>query len=331
MMKCYGVKVAWLKQKSRPGRVAKWVWDDSSYRHANLCETVSAVLKFVHNVYNQYSNQCSAIEPDVHTSYVIGDSWKSRMQSDIVVYVIARVTNKSNGANWIYPAVVSGAEHDGGVHVSGNDTLYWYANGSTYNGGTWLESDNNATFALSSSYGGDAALGAVPSTPTTNIWVTGAKHALFSGSGTVSIHPNRNVFIPNGGQMLLGTQGRLVIGGEIKGEAVGGLDYPTNTCLDVYFAATEHGDWNGTVVVGPGEGRTNDVGRMRVGACLEVASGVTRVSASSRFATGENAAMVFVAGIPDLRRRQLSETQQPCIAEGKIYARRAAGVQLHGI
>ena len=202
----------------------------------------------------------------------------------------------ANGANWIYPAVVSGAEHDGGVHVSGNDTLYWYANGSTYNGGTWLESDNNATFALSSSYGGDAALGAVPSTPTTNIWVTGAKHALFSGSGTVSIHPNRNVFIPNGGQMLLGTQGRLVIGGEIKGEAVGGLDYPTNTCLDVYFAATEHGDWNGTVVVGPGEGRTNDVGRMRVGACLEVASGVTRVSASSRFATGENAAMVFVAG-----------------------------------
>ena len=101
MMKCYGVKVAWLKQKSRPGRVAKWVWDDSSYRHANLCETVSAVLKFVHNVYNQYSNQYSAIEPDVHTSYVIGDSWKSRMQSDIVVYVIARVTNKSNGANWI--------------------------------------------------------------------------------------------------------------------------------------------------------------------------------------------------------------------------------------
>ena len=96
-MKCYGVKVAWLKQKSRPNRVDEWVWDDSSYRQANLSENVSAVLKFVHNVYNQYS----AAEPDVHTSYVIGDSWKSSMQSDIVVYVIAKVTNKSNGANWM--------------------------------------------------------------------------------------------------------------------------------------------------------------------------------------------------------------------------------------
>ena len=96
-MKCYGVKVAWLKQKSRPDRVAKWVWDDGSYRQANLSETVSAVLKFVHNVYNQYS----ATEPDVHTSYVIGDSWKSSMQTDIVVYVIAKVTNKLNCANWM--------------------------------------------------------------------------------------------------------------------------------------------------------------------------------------------------------------------------------------
>lgn len=103
MMKCYGAKVAWLKKRSRPNRGDEWVWDDSSYRQANLSETVPAVLKFVHNVYNQYS----AAEPDVHTSYVIGDSWKSSVQSDIVVYVIAKVTNKLNGANWM---LIEGSE-----------------------------------------------------------------------------------------------------------------------------------------------------------------------------------------------------------------------------
>lgn len=95
--KCYGVKVAWLRQRSRPSRGASWVWDDSSYRSATLPETVSAVLGFVHGAYKKYK----ATEPDVHTSYMIADSWKSSLQSDIVVYVIAKVANKSNGATWI--------------------------------------------------------------------------------------------------------------------------------------------------------------------------------------------------------------------------------------
>lgn len=97
MKRRYGVKVAWLKQKPRPTRTDEWVWDDSSYRESILNETLSAVLNFVRDVYSQYP----ATDPDVHTSYVIGDSWKTNMQSDIVVYVIAKVTNRKNGANWM--------------------------------------------------------------------------------------------------------------------------------------------------------------------------------------------------------------------------------------
>ena len=198
------------------------------------------------------------------------------------------------GDNYVHVPFVSGAAKDGGAHFSGSGTLFWYTGNSTYNGGTYLESDNNATLALSASYGGDAALGAVPATPQTNIWVTGKKHMLFSGNNTTTIHRNRTVFIPDGGQMLLGSQGRLVIGGEIRGENAAGLDYP-KTLLDVYFAAKEHSGWDGTVVIGPGEGRTNDVGRLRVGGCLEVSAGVTRVAGSGAY-TGVDYAMVYVCG-----------------------------------
>ena len=198
------------------------------------------------------------------------------------------------GDNYVHIPFVSGAAKDGGAHFSGSGTLFWYANGSTYNGGTYLESDNNATFALSALYGGDAALGAVPETPQTNIWVTGRKHMLFSGNDTTTIHRNRTVFIPDGGQMLLGTQGRLVIGGEIKGEIVDGVGYP-KTLLDVYFTAKEHNGWDGTVVIGPGEGRTNEVGRLRVGGCLEVTNGVTRVAGDGLY-TSADYAMVYVCG-----------------------------------
>ena len=120
----------------------------------------------------------------------------------------------------------------------------------------------------------------------------GSDHTILGYVGAVAHHTNRTVFIPNGGRLRLASVGRLTIGGEIKGEAVGGLDYPTNTWIDARTTTS----WTGTIVIGPGEGRMNDVGRICVGGHLEVTSGVTRVASSTAWGTGDSTAMVVVNG-----------------------------------
>ena len=172
--------------------------------------------------------------------------------------------------NFVNPAFMSGVgegETDGGLHVRGSSVLYWRAKNSTYNGGTWLE--GSGIFALNGGYG-DSCLGALPATPATNIWIMSG-HTLFSEGGTMNIHSNRMIFVKSGKTFYTGSQGRLIIGGEIKTEPSPGLDYSTNNLFQV------RGDWAGTVVIGPGEGITNNLGRVYVGACLEVTNGVFRL------------------------------------------------------
>ena len=179
--------------------------------------------------------------------------------------------------NFVYPAFKSGVgegETDGGLHVLGNSVLYWRAKNSTYNGGTWLEG-SGGVFALNGTCG-DSSLGALPETPATNIWIMSNHHTLFSDGGTMNIHSNRMIFVKSGKPFYTGSQGRLVIGGEIKTEPSPGLDYTTNNLFQV------RGDWAGTVVIGPGEGITNSLGRMYVGAGLEVTNGVFRLAAGGQ-------------------------------------------------
>ena len=194
--------------------------------------------------------------------------------------------------NTVYPAFVHGgtAAKDGGLHLYGADVLYWNAGNSTYNGGTWLESDDGAIFALGGAYG-DSLLGYLPATAETNIWVTGSNHTIFSGGAPMEIHPNRTIFVKDGKCLRAGAQGRLVIGGMIKGEASPGLEYPTNVYLEVRGSS----GWDGRVVIGPGEGRTNDVGRILADGCLEVTSGVTRV-ASAKTGETKREALMYVCG-----------------------------------
>ena len=194
--------------------------------------------------------------------------------------------------NTVYPAFVHGgtAAKDGGLHLYGADVLYWNAGNSTYNGGTWLESDDGVIFALGGAYG-DSLLGYLPATAETNIWVTGSNHTIFSGGAPMEIHPNRTIFVKDGKCLRTGAQGRLVIGGMIKGEASPGLEYPTNVYLEVRGSS----GWDGRVVIGPGEGRTNDVGRILADGCLEVTSGVTRV-ASAKTGETKREALMYVCG-----------------------------------
>ena len=199
---------------------------------------------------------------------------------------------ENNDGTLIYPPFKSGVvagEKDGGVHLSGKGWHSWFAKDSDFNGGFYLESTSGGMTKLNETYG-DSVFGAVPSTPETNIWVVGSNHTLYNQAGTFSIHPNRTIFIKNGKGFRTGSQGRLIIGGEIKGECVGGLDYPTNTYLEV------RSNWTGSVAIGPGESRTNDVGRMVVGGTLEITNGVTMIASATAGAGSDNSLLYISAG-----------------------------------
>ena len=192
------------------------------------------------------------LHPTSATVFYQGDSNKTWTESLVTPTVLEGGCHIELSANaTVYPAFMSGVgegETDGGLHVRGSSVLYWRAKNSTYNGGTWLE--GSGILALNGTYG-DTSLGALPETPATNIWIMSG-HTLFSESGTMSIHSNRTIFVKSGKTFNTGSQGRLVIGGEIKTEPSPGLDYTTNNLFQV------RGDWAGTVVIGPGEGITND-------------------------------------------------------------------------
>ena len=196
--------------------------------------------------------------------------------------------------NTIYPAFKSGVaegETDGGIHHRGNKVIYWRAADSTYNGGTWLESTGGGVLAVNADYD-ESVLGAVPATPATNIWATGSNHTLFNEWGTFTTHPNRMVFIKDQCAFKVGAQSsaRLVIGGEIKGEITAGNTDPLGTYLEA------RANWAGTSVLDPGEGHTNDVGKLVVGGHLEIASGVTRLTSGQNLMTATLAPLYVLGG-----------------------------------
>ena len=199
--------------------------------------------------------------------------------------------------NVVYPAFQSGVgagETDGGVHVKllpGNDSkFFWMAKNSTYNGGTFIESDGDRYFGINAE-NGDRTFGAVPASPTTNIWLSGPKVLLYNQGGVFNIHSNRTVFVAEGTQFraVANANARLVIGGQIRGEIPAGQDYAVNNCFEAVSNLT------GTVVIGPGDGRTNDIGRLIVKGWLEVTNGVT-LATSAVASSGTGNAVLLVQG-----------------------------------
>lgn len=227
------------------------------------------------------------------TTYLfLGDTSRPGWTEDTITPTVlaggARIHADFN--NWVNKSFMSGAPADGGLHVSGKAVLHWLAQGSTYNGGTWLESDTGGIFAINGNKA-ETSLGAVPATPSTNIWVTGSNHTLFSeSSAKFETHPNRTVFVKDGRRFYVGAQGPFVIGGEIRGEIAEGKADPTGTALHV------KNNWPGTVVLDPGATRTNDIGRLIDYGRLEITSGVTRVTAASGGGVREDNALGFVCG-----------------------------------
>ena len=119
--------------------------------------------------------------------------------------------------------------------------------------------------------------------------MTGSNHTLYNEGNVVTIHSNRTVFIKDGVRLRTGSKNRLIFAGEIHGEIATGNTEPTGTSLHA------RGDWNGTTVLDPGAGHTNDVGHLVNYGRVEIVSGVTRLTTSSD-GTRDGTALLFTSG-----------------------------------
>ena len=182
----------------------------------------------------------------------------------------------------------TGAANDGGLHITGKGKVYLDAANATYKGGLHLESTEGQLVAL----GTDTALGTVPSTSADNIFVRGSNALLF-GNTDVELATNRNIAVsPNVTFNVSAEKNKeLVIHGEIGGAHEPGA-LPTTTRLAArrrWIIGTSTNNWSSNpVVLDPGVGRTNNVGRLLVEGNLEVRSGTTLVCGSGTY---DNAAV----------------------------------------
>ena len=153
-------------------------------------------------------------------------------------------------------------ENDGGVHVNGHPVVY-FTGTNGHKGGTWLDGPNNTYLCLS----GDGPLGAVPSSPTNNIFFTKTTDILVGNAANVRTHANRTVSIAANAIAQFGvTAGTpFTIGGILSG--------PTNS-----KARTVHNWSGGPVVFDPGEGRVSSFGQLRVYHPTVLASGTMEMS-----------------------------------------------------
>ena len=182
----------------------------------------------------------------------------------------------------------TGAANDGGLHITGKGKVYLDAGDATYKGGLHLDSTEGQLVAL----GTDTALGAVPSTSADNIFVSGSNALLF-GNADVELSANRNIAISSNVTFNVSAENgkELVIHGEIGG-ARASDSLPTTTRLAArrrWISGTLTNDWSSNpVVLDPGEGRTNNVGRLLVEGNLEIRSGTTLACGSGTY---DNAAV----------------------------------------
>ena len=166
---------------------------------------------------------------------------------------------------------------DGGLHLKGKSIIYFDADGSTYTGGLYLDSTEGMLFAPER----ERAFGAVPESPRDNIFVRGSSTALFGEPDNLELHANRNVLVSSNRTFnVIAKAGKtLTIHGEINGEHEPGALPTTTRMISTYQWTPIGGSWKGgLVVLDPGEGRTNNVGRLTVEGNTEIKSGTTIVN-----------------------------------------------------
>ncbi len=175
--------------------------------------------------------------------------------------------------------LVSGAAADGGLHTTGSGYLFLNAGDSTFNGGLFLDSNNGQLVRVDY----DTSLGAAPASPTDAVFVRGSNTALFTRYD-LALSTNRNFLVSSNRtfNVIANTGRTLTIHGEIDGKREPGA-LPTTTRLCVGYKWTPTGNtWKGgLIVLDPGEGRTNNVGRLTIEGNTEIKSGTTLVCGTS--------------------------------------------------
>ena len=225
------------------------------------------------------------------TKYNLYNSYDNATWENVNSYVDEggfHLVNDTDNSIYVNRPLLSGTANDGGAHYSSSKGRWIYLSdaftNSTFNGGTWLEGN----VALIN-YQKDGAFGAVPSSPTDNIFISGTPE-YFGGGQNYTIHSNRNVRLLAGATATFGCNSEgsgLRIGGTIS--VPDGEGAATNTMFNA-----GNGTWGGFIVFDPGEGRTNRLDKLHVVRNLEIASGVTVVrSQSSGLETG---APLYVEG-----------------------------------
>lgn len=210
-----------------------------------------------------------------------GDTSSSGSWSNVTVNIMeGGLYLVHSGVNGTFrKGMSSGAEHDGGVHISGDSrALYWFATNS-YNGGTYV--GGNVYFCPDR----DRSLGAVPSEPQTNL-VLESSNAVLHFDKSFAMHPNRDVLIASNVLAHVGTQSSKV--GVIQGAIHGGGPNGAYGALSIVSS------WNGLTVSDAGE-RTNKYGRLLVYGRMLHASGTTLLTANTAGSVHENCTL-FVKG-----------------------------------
>lgn len=175
---------------------------------------------------------------------------------------------------------------DGGVHFYGSDLCYFYPNSASYTGGFHFENSEWGTNPFVSIFRRDDAFGAVPPVPADNIFFHASYGRLHFGEA-LNIHTNRDVLIDRdctacfsvqSSSMLVRVQGRI--------HGPEGYDHTVRV-----FTRSSHWndykqDWKGTLVLSPGDGRTNRIGRLTVDLPVRIESGVTLLTCTNNVPEG---------------------------------------------
>lgn len=170
-----------------------------------------------------------------------------------------------NQYNYFRHPIVGADEPDGGLTIDGSGFFYLDA-ANEYTGGTHLL---GTTFIPLS---GDRAFGAVPETPTPNVFFDSSEPTLHFGS-TMTLHKNRRVQIATNVTAVVGVAGNKVahIAGTIRAPGddghLGGLKVSKS--------------WSGCLEIGPADGETNKVGFLAVAGHLRHVAGTTLVTSNT--------------------------------------------------
>ena len=225
--------------------------------------------------------------------------------------VISNATTKA--LNWQVP-FKAGAASDGGLHLAGKGYLFLKADGSTFNGGLFL--DSNEGLLVAPEY--DGTLGAVPAVPSDNIFVRGSSNLILARID-LDLDANRNILVSSNRtfSVLANTGRAMTIHGEINGQHEPGALPLTTRMSATYKWDPLNNKWKGgNTVLDPGEGRTNNVGRLYVDGNLEIRSGVTLVSSPVNSINEDSALLVRGPGV--VANNQLTGEADSSIATLKV-------------